>query len=251
MIMANDESNGSGSMSEADRLLGRPIRAMWPQMMADTEGDAKESASREGHSHSRGGAPPMPVLQVRRACLPLNTDAKRVPPHQTALITSPPQRAAFRPERFFVSSHEPKFELAPLAPLALASLVKRPWWKFWQRAPDPQMHALTSTIALLRNEIEALRSDRRATQGAAAWLINDISIGNRSQFAQAGSLPGDMFSSSSIDSFVSFDTCQTAMDVTVSVTYEGDIPAGCPFYGSMLGLVVAGSMDPMPAHSRA
>ena len=49
--------------------------------------------------------------------------------------------------------------------------------------------------------------------GAADWIVNDIKIGNRSQFSQAGDVPGDMFANTSIDSFVTFETAQTAMDV--------------------------------------
>ena len=70
---------------------------------------------------------------------------------------------------------------------------------------------------------------------AASWIINDITIGNRSQFAQSGALPGDMFSNVAIDSFVTFETAQTAMDVVMIVTYQGPIEGGIPFYGSIIG----------------
>jgi len=76
-----------------------------------------------------------------------------------------------------------------------------------------------------------------STDTAAAWIIQDVSIGNKSQFAQSGALPGDMFANLSIDSFVSFDTVQTAMDVTITVTYVGGAgsEATIYFYGGMLG----------------
>lgn len=70
---------------------------------------------------------------------------------------------------------------------------------------------------------------------ASSWIINDITIGNKSQYAQAGQLPGDMFSSTAIDSFVSFDTVQTAMDVVVVTTYIGTSSAAVKFVGGMLG----------------
>ena len=70
---------------------------------------------------------------------------------------------------------------------------------------------------------------------AADWIINDITIGNRSQFAQSGALPGDMFSNVAIDSFVTFETAQTAMDVVMIVTYQGPVEGGIPFYGSIIG----------------
>jgi len=70
---------------------------------------------------------------------------------------------------------------------------------------------------------------------AANWIINDITIGNRSQFAQSGALPGDMFATQAIDSFVTFETAQTAMDVVMIVTYQGATEGGTPFYGSIIG----------------
>ena len=71
--------------------------------------------------------------------------------------------------------------------------------------------------------------------GAADWVVNDIKIGNRSQFSQSGDVPGDMFATNAIDGFVSFETAQTAMDVVMVVTYIGLNESGCPFFGSVVG----------------
>ncbi len=71
--------------------------------------------------------------------------------------------------------------------------------------------------------------------GAADWIVNDIKIGNRSQFSQSGDIPGDMFAAVAIDGFVSFETAQTAMDVVMVVTYIGLNEGGCAFYGSIVG----------------
>jgi hypothetical protein len=78
-------------------------------------------------------------------------------------------------------------------------------------------------------------SNAGTSGGAADWVVNDIKIGNRSQFAQSGDVPGDMFATNAIDGFVSFETAQTAMDVVVVVTYIGLNESGCPFFGSMIG----------------
>jgi len=124
---------------------------------------------------------PEPTMGNRQV-LPMNSNAQNVPPGVTAVITSRPQRVAFRPERVFVSA--------------------------------------TGTSLL----------------GAAAWLINDITIGNRSQYVQQGSLPGDMFATTAIDSFITFETAQTAMDVTMSVTFnDAVVEHGQPFYGALIG----------------
>jgi hypothetical protein len=71
--------------------------------------------------------------------------------------------------------------------------------------------------------------------GAADWIVNDIKIGNRSQFVQSGDVPGDMFAVNAIDTFVRFEAAQTAMDVVVVVTYIGLNESGAPFFGAMVG----------------
>ena len=71
--------------------------------------------------------------------------------------------------------------------------------------------------------------------GAADWIVNDIKIGNRSQFVQSGDVPGDLFATNAIDTFVRFEAAQTAMDVVVVVTYIGLNESGAPFFGAMVG----------------
>ena len=71
--------------------------------------------------------------------------------------------------------------------------------------------------------------------GAADWIVNDIKIGNRSQFVQSGDVPGDLFAVNAIDTFVRFESAQTAMDVVVVVTYIGLNESGAPFFGAMVG----------------
>ncbi len=71
------------------------------------------------------------------------------------------------------------------------------------------------------------------TCGAADWIINDILVDGKSQFEQAGPLPGDMFQSQAIDSFVSFTMCRK--ELVVVATYIGENENGCSFYGSIIG----------------
>ena len=132
---------------------------------------------------------PDPTLASRQG-LPMNTGGQKVPYNSTAIITSRPQRVAFRPERIFVSP------------------------------------PIGGTAGL----------------GSAGWFINDITIGNRSQLVQAGGLPGDMFQNTSIDSFVTFETAQTSMDVVISTTLIdtafmslATVNPGAVFYGGIIG----------------
>jgi hypothetical protein len=151
-----------------------------------------------GHHHMGAEAPgggiqprawlapyPDPTLASRQG-LPMNTGGQKVPYNSTAIITSRPQRVAFRPERIFVSP------------------------------------PIGGTAGL----------------GSAGWFINDITIGNRSQLVQAGGLPGDMFQNTSIDSFVTFETAQTSMDVVISTTLIDTAfveTSGAVFYGGIIG----------------
>jgi hypothetical protein len=78
-------------------------------------------------------------------------------------------------------------------------------------------------------------SNAGTSGGAADWIVNDIKIGNRSQFVQSGDVPGDLFATNAIDTFVRFEAAQTAMDVVVVVTYIGLNESGAPFFGAMVG----------------
>jgi hypothetical protein len=98
-----------------------------------------------------------------------------------------------------------------------------------------QITSRPQRVAFRPERVFVSSSDIGGSGTAANWIVNDITIGNKSQFAQSGALPGDMFSSTAIDSFVTFETAQTAMDVVMIVTYQGATVGGTPFYGSIIG----------------
>ncbi len=71
---------------------------------------------------------------------------------------------------------------------------------------------------------------------AAAWRVVDIRIGNRSQIGQAGEIDGAMFGREARDPIIRFETCQTAMDVVLTVRYEGSIAKGEVFLATLIGV---------------
>lgn len=81
---------------------------------------------------------------------------------------------------------------------------------------------------------------------ASDWLVRDVKIGNRSQFAMTGDIPGDMFSTYAINSYVLFETAQPTMDIVVVVTYVGPNPLGALFYGALVGTSIG---DAPPEHT--
>ena len=72
--------------------------------------------------------------------------------------------------------------------------------------------------------------------GAADWIVNDIKIAGRSQFLQSGDVPGDVFATNAVDSFIHFEVAKAAMDVEIIVTYIGKNEKGCPFFASITGM---------------
>ena len=139
---------------------------------------------------------------------------------------------------------------APPAPYAFAprnELIDRPGPTRADRVILPMSSGVdigvnTSAQITSRPQDVAFRPERviigaaGTANGAADWVVNDIKVGNRSQFSQSGDVPGDMFASTTIDSYVSFATVQTAMDFVMLVTYVGlNESLKAPFYCSVLG----------------
>jgi hypothetical protein len=79
-------------------------------------------------------------------------------------------------------------------------------------------------------------SNAGTENGAADWVVNDIKIAGRSQFLQSGDVPGDLFATNAVDSFIRFEVAKAATDVEIVVTYIGTNEKGCPFYASIVGM---------------
>jgi hypothetical protein len=133
---------------------------------------------------------------------------------------------------------QPRAWLEPIAGPTMANRQVLPMNTGMTPVPPNLTANITSRpqrVAFRPERVFVSAADIGGSGSAANWIINDITIGNRSQFAQSGALPGDMFSNVAIDSFVTFETAQTAMDVTMVVTYQGGTEGGTPFYGSIIG----------------
>jgi hypothetical protein len=71
--------------------------------------------------------------------------------------------------------------------------------------------------------------------GAADWLLRDMRIDGKTQWAVAGAIPGDMFETNAIDSFVSFSVVKPGMLIELDVEYIGNKDSA-PFYGATIGM---------------
>ena len=77
----------------------------------------------------------------------------------------------------------------------------------------------------------AFRPEEFTIEHAEHWMVHDFSIGNRSQFAQAGDVTGTAMASLKIHC----ETAQTAMDVEFDVTYRGPEKDGEQFLATVTG----------------
>ncbi len=72
--------------------------------------------------------------------------------------------------------------------------------------------------------------------GAADWVVNDIKVDGKSQFLQSGDIPGDLFASNAVNSFIRFGAARKGSAVELIATYIGTNEEGCPLFASITGL---------------
>jgi len=80
-----------------------------------------------------------------------------------------------------------------------------------------------------------LAIDRRSQD----WRIVDVHVEGKSQFPQAGVIPGDAFHPDTLDCFATFDVVSTGGSFAIKAHYVGPNPRGGRF-----GAVVRGRLDP-------
>jgi hypothetical protein len=87
------------------------------------------------------------------------------------------------------------------------------------------------------------RPERVVIEHPSDWLVNDITVGNRSQFCQPGDVPGDFFAENATDTEISFETIQPGQDFSIIATYIGKNPEGrtfrCKVHGKRQGFAPA------------
>lgn len=78
----------------------------------------------------------------------------------------------------------------------------------------------------------------------ADWIVSDVRVDGASAFVQPGNpIPGDMFSSRAIDTFVTFAPGKI---IEIDVQYIGGLSTGIPFVGRILGTIVRDDYDQPP-----
>lgn len=88
--------------------------------------------------------------------------------------------------------------------------------------------AAGATVTLTaRPQTVAFRPDRIMIPATLApnFVIEDIKVGNTSQFVQSGSIPAEAFVQGMFDGLVEFDTVQTSQDFIIIVSNVSGAPA--------------------------
>ncbi len=103
--------------------------------------------------------------------------------------------------------------------------------------PDPSECSVQITS---KPQNTAFRPERIIIGGHPEhWIVNDVKVGNLSQFAQSGDVPGEMFSSSAIDCFLRMAPVALHQDFVIVATYIGPEPDGEPFTCGVLGTALS------------
>lgn len=108
------------------------------------------------------------------------------------------------------------------------------------KSPLPPTTKATITARMQNAPFQMVRleiGDEGAPGGAADWIVEDLRVNGRSQFAQPGPIPGNMFSTTAIDSFVKIETCEAGNAIEIDVNYIGLNESGAAFAAHLEGTV--------------
>jgi len=109
------------------------------------------------------------------------------------------------------------------------------------KAPIPPTTKTTITARVQSAPFQVHRleiADGDTCGGPADWLVADLRVNGRTQFAKPGPIPGDMFSTSAIDTFVKIEECEAGKAIEVDVIYIGLNERGARFTARLEGTVV-------------
>jgi hypothetical protein len=117
------------------------------------------------------------------------------------------------------------------------------------KSPLPPITEATITARIQNAPFQMTRIEIDAGHtpgGAADWIVKDLRINGRTQFAQSGDIPGDMFASSAIDTFVKMEACEAGNAIEIDVTYIGLNESGAIFSARLEGVVTRGDYNVPP-----
>jgi hypothetical protein len=128
-------------------------------------------------------------------------------------------------------------ELGWSDPGSKARLQARPW-VYLPIECGGQKIAVGVDSTILTRPSDPFRPGRIVICGdASRWIVDDVLVGNRSQTANAGPMPGTAFAISGCE--FRMDTVQTAMELKLRVRYVGPVEGGEPFVAYAVGPIAS------------
>jgi hypothetical protein len=109
------------------------------------------------------------------------------------------------------------------------------------KTPLPLLTKTTITARVLNApfQLHRLEIDNTGTPGGAAdWIIEDLRINGKTQFEQSGDIPGDLFATDAIDTFVKIEECDARNTIEIDVSYIGLNESGAVFSARLKGTVL-------------
>lgn len=149
-----------------------------------------------------------------------------------AVITVTPQ-AAFRPERLMIPGVVVGTERVPLTRYEKCEACAETD-DLYCEACDGMGGRYVETGKTIEREIRS-----------APWIIEDITIGGRSQLADAGGVPADLFSASAheYNPHMIMDAAGPGAEIRFRVRYTGTNPEGEVFQAAIIGSTLGKAMD--------
>ncbi len=111
------------------------------------------------------------------------------------------------------------------------------------KAPIP---AATKTTITARVQNAVFQTELLDIDDGSDWIVEDLRVNDQSQFAQSGSIPGDMFATTAIDLFVKLDPCGVGQAIEIDVIYVGQNEGGARFTARIAGTVVRDDINRPP-----
>jgi len=153
-------------------------------------------------------------------------------PPSAITITTVPQRA-FRPERLVIAGTVVGKQIVPDTRFEPCAACEERWAA---RGDDDDAYCEACDDLGGRVVETGEMVERDVTR--VPWSIEDISIGDASQLATSGAIPGDLFAATALDNYMMLDAAREGQPIRIVVRYTGDDPGGEMFHAALIGTVI-------------
>lgn len=118
------------------------------------------------------------------------------------------------------------------------------------KSPLPILQKTTISVHVQSAPFQIDLIEINDRSGGADWIVNDLRINEKTQFHQSGDIPGDLFSTKAIDSFIKLDVCAAGSKIEFDVTYIGLDERGGSFAANLEGTVERDDFNTPPPDLR-